>query len=807
MSGKACKILCIVFFITTGQIRRHNICGLNCYQLSRSCKMSWLSGLTGKAEDFLNKLDQSAAQALTKTEEEGLLNTSLPVTSDRHSPPSSLSTRHLQQAGSQSVPAKTSRTGGDFSSYGVSTPVRQSSKLQTSGTPKTVKPKTTETTPKQAPPESNISQDVTSKKKIDTDAALFDFLNSPEPLETKKTESSETKKKTTPASSARHSRQSSTSSVVSNKGGKVIQESDTPVSTSGSSIVHIESLPSGSDPGDRSPTELDGTTDVAALADAMMEQSPSNSVHSNQEVEPHGELEQKVSSLELENKLLKNEVSSLNQEMATVLQRSKDAQSEVEQMRRKMDNYQKTQSQSDQLVRELQSRESDLMEALQAKDSQLGVLRIRLEEADKQMESKQKSISELEEERGRILRDHSDSTGVHSQALDSVQAKLSEVEGALRREQDALKQVQQEASDRQSRLEQEQRSLADALTAADRRATEEKSKASDLANQLKAAKQSADSARQELADYKEKAARILQSKERLIASLREGSGASGESMGVSNLEYDSVKQERDMFKEELQQYKMTVENLRMELLDMETQLQHDSDTANEQIRSLEDNVSSEKQRREEAEQELLKQKQELQYNIEELRKTKMTYQTCIKDREAEIEKLRNQIMTKSMSSSTENELEARVKTLTESLIQKQTTLETLSTQKNSLALQLERMEQQYKDIQSSSLRTNTTVVNVHDDEEVRQRYPGFMRETPTDHEVTKKMKRAANVIDKFSIRLGVFLRRYPIARVFILMYMVLLHIWVMIVLLTYQPEMHSHNPGSPVQPEPPGPGQ
>lgn len=64
---------------------------------------------------------------------------------------------------------------------------------------------------------------------------------------------------------------------------------------------------------------------MAALEDAMLEQSPSNSVHSNQEVEPHGELEQKVSSLELENKLLKNEVASLNQEMATVLQRSKDA--------------------------------------------------------------------------------------------------------------------------------------------------------------------------------------------------------------------------------------------------------------------------------------------------------------------------------------------------------------------------------------------------------------------------------------------------------------------------------------------------
>lgn len=756
--------------------------------------------MTGKAEDFLNKLDQSAAQALHKAEEEARLNSSLPISSDIHSTPSSQSSRLLAQTGSQSVPAKSSRTTGDYSSYGVSTPLKPT-KLQTSGPPRTTKPKPTEAAVKQTTAEATASPDAPAKKKIDTDAALFDFLNSPEPVEVKKTEPPETKKKITPASSARHSRQSSTSSIVSNKGGKVIQDIDTPVSTSGSSIVHIESLPSGSDHGDVSPTELDGTTDVAALEDAMLEQSPSNSVHSNQETEPHSDLQQKVSSLELENKLLKNEVASLNQEMATVLQRSKDAQNEVELMRKKLEGNQRTQSQSDQMVRELQSRESDLMEALQAKDSQLGVLRIRLEEADKQIESKQKSIAGLEDERSRILRDHSDSSGVHGQALDSLQAKLSEVEATLRREQDSLKQVQQEATARQSRLEEEQRSLADALTAAERRVNEEKSKANDLSNQLKAAKQNAESSKQELADYKEKAARILQSKERLIASLREGSGASGESVGVSNLEYDSVKQERDMFREELQQYKMTIENMRMELLDMETQLQQESDTANEQISSLEENVRSEKQRREDAEQELLKQKQELQYNIEELRKTKMSYQTCIKDREAEIEKLRNQIMTKSMSSSTEGELEARVKTLTESLIQKQTTLETLSTQKNSLALQLERLEQQYKDIQSSSLRTNTTVVNVHDEEEVRQRYPGFMRETPTDHEVTKKMKRAANVIDKFSIRLGVFLRRYPIARVFILMYMVLLHLWVMVVLLTYQPEMHGSE--NHVQPLPP----
>lgn len=77
--------------------------------------------------------------------------------------------------------------------------------------------------------------------------------------------------------------------------------------------------------------------------------------------------------------------------------------SEVELMRKKLEGNQRTQSQSDQMVRELQSRESDLMEALQAKDSQLGVLRIRLEEADKQIESKQKSIAGLEGERSRSV--------------------------------------------------------------------------------------------------------------------------------------------------------------------------------------------------------------------------------------------------------------------------------------------------------------------------------------------------------------------------------------------------------------------
>ena len=52
-------------------------------------------------------------------------------------------------------------------------------------------------------------------------------------------------------------------------------------------------------------------------------------------------------------------------------------------------------------MRELQSRETDLTEALNAKDSQLAVLRIRLEEADRQLNAQDRSLDEIRQERER----------------------------------------------------------------------------------------------------------------------------------------------------------------------------------------------------------------------------------------------------------------------------------------------------------------------------------------------------------------------------------------------------------------------
>jgi len=200
--------------------------------------MSWLTGITGKAEEFLNKIDQSAADALKN--EQIIKSQSIPPTS-----PSYSSSSHGFLGSSQTVPAKLSILPHvDKSSSYVNKPIRPSGPK----TPTSVAPTTKQVSGSKQQGSSPVSQrrlsgsqpvtpqsvvqPPSTKKKLDTDEALFDFLNSNETVDSNR-------KKITPISSARHSRQSSTSSTVSSKGGIKI---DAPPSTSSSSIVHIDSV-------------------------------------------------------------------------------------------------------------------------------------------------------------------------------------------------------------------------------------------------------------------------------------------------------------------------------------------------------------------------------------------------------------------------------------------------------------------------------------------------------------------------------------------------------------------------------------
>lgn len=62
--------------------------------------------------------------------------------------------------------------------------------------------------------------------------------------------------------------------------------------------------------------------------------------------------------------------------------------------------------------------------------------------------------------------------------------------------------------------------------------------------------------------------------------------------------------------------------------------------------------------------------------------------------------------------------------------------------------------------------------NINDTDDAKAQVPTFLMETPFDTSVTRRVKRAYSSLDAISVRTGVFLRRYPLARILVLFYMV-----------------------------------
>ncbi|XP_023061278.1 golgin subfamily A member 5 isoform X2 [Piliocolobus tephrosceles] len=505
-----------------------------------------------------------------------------------------------------------------------------------------------------------------------------------------------------------------------------------------------------------------------------------------------------LSNLRLENQLLRNEVQSLNQEMASVLQRSKETQEELNRARARVEKWNADHSKSDRMTRELRAQVDDLTEAVAAKDSQLAVLKVRLQEADQLLSTRTEALEALQSEKSRIIQDQSEGNSLQNQALQTLQERLHEADATLKREQESYKQMQNEFAARLNKVEMERQNLAEAITLAERKYSDEKKRVDELQQQVKLYKLNLESSKQELIDYKQKATRILQSKEKLINSLKEGSGFEGlDSSTANGMELEELRHEKEMQREEIQKLMGQIHQLRSELQDMEAQQVNEAESAREQLQDLHDQIAGQKASKQELETELERLKQEFHYIEEDLYRTKNTLQSRIKDREEEIQKLRNQLTNKTLSNSSQSELENRLHQLTETLIQKQTMLESLSTEKNSLVFQLERLEQQMNSASgSSSNGSSINMSGIDNGEGTRLRnVPVLFNDTETNLAgMYGKVRKAASSIDQFSIRLGIFLRRYPIARVFVIIYMALLHLWVMIVLLTYTPEMHHDQP-------------
>jgi hypothetical protein len=69
-------------------------------------------------------------------------------------------------------------------------------------------------------------------------------------------------------------------------------------------------------------------------------------------------------------------------------------------------------------------------------------------------------------------------------------------------------------------------------------------------------------------------------------------------------------------------------------------------------------------------------------------------------------------------------------------------------------------------------RKNIPFNNINDTDDAKALLPSFLMESPFDTGVARRVKRAYSSLDAVGVRIGLFLRRYPLARILVLFYMV-----------------------------------
>lgn len=285
----------------------------------------------------------------------------------------------------------------------------------------------------------------------------------------------------------------------------------------------------------------------------------------------------------------------------------------------------------------------------------------------------------------------------------------------------------------------------------------------------------------DLEQHKARALKTLQEKEKLIAELR-----SNESTGTVDdtmiMELNQLRQERDTLRQENQQVSEQLRVIREELMNADIKLEKVRQKSTEANIQAQEILATERRRRLDAEEDARLHSEEIRTLKDELIRQRNGYTGQLQKCESEIAKLRMQLSAMSTPSS---EIESRLTSLTQTLVSKQQAVENLTTERNALRLQLEKIEHEFRNNRRTVLYNS-----MNDTDDAKAQVPTFLIETPFDTGVTRRVKRAYTSLDAISIRTGVFLRRYPLARILVLIYMALLQFWVLIVLLSQSPEAH-----------------
>ncbi|KJH44657.1 Golgin-84 family protein [Dictyocaulus viviparus] len=394
---------------------------------------------------------------------------------------------------------------------------------------------------------------------------------------------------------------------------------------------------------------------------------------------------------------------------------------------------------------ELPQDNSQIKSQLWAKESQIAAMRTRILELERKLTKRSDEFYELKAEKEII-----EQRLAQQSSRDSVE-ELKLARRKAQEQQDIL--IEECAQLRRKYIAQEEEVRA-------------------MGEQLRLAKFNLSENKKEFDQYKEKAQKILQAKEKLVDSLK-GEQNTGESMDrpghLLQAELEEIKVERDLARADLESAQLMVYNLRSEIDEMENQLREEQVKQSEQRKQyLEEKQSwqatvtllSEKVDCARIEGEFVK--QEMKRQSEDFVK-KLELQEVEMRKNVENQRTRRR----------EEELNRGSDGLSigDRLLQKQGELEDALRKNQILSLRLERLQKCSRE----------TVIPI---------------DPPSVSLPIHSSKNAMTSVDSVILRAVLMLRNYPAARLFLAIYFILIHFWVFFIVLTYTPEIHDNFGGN-----------
>eukprot|EP01114_Cavostelium_apophysatum_P013959 TRINITY_DN3491_c0_g1_i3.p1 TRINITY_DN3491_c0_g1~~TRINITY_DN3491_c0_g1_i3.p1 ORF type:complete len:777 (-),score=222.94 TRINITY_DN3491_c0_g1_i3:38-2368(-) len=397
------------------------------------------------------------------------------------------------------------------------------------------------------------------------------------------------------------------------------------------------------------------------------------------------------SDLQLENKLLRSKVVSLNQELTSLTTRIKTTQLETERIATTMQETQKAMHEKDKQMGKMRRIEEEFDATLTHKNSQITSLQVKLEEAFQDLKARDEKIANFQRRIDAMNNDKESTVEANLQSFSLLKEKIEEFEKKLSEEQQQHAFLKKHAVEREAELEANIAELTKAVATTQRALEEKSNEAMRTTAQLKELQDVNRTFKQDLADYKVRATKVLQEKEKVIKDLSEqiSSGQPQQPESVGLAEHIRLQQERDALKRERDENKEAAEELRGTLDEVQAQFEADREAMENQIKDLEETLEKEKKKVQALHMQSVAQSQEIASLREDNERQSSSVSSSLKSKEDEITKLKRQIAAKSINSSSQEELENRLQTITEHLIQKQTALETALSEKAYLQLQLE----------------------------------------------------------------------------------------------------------------------